>query len=107
MCAVKPERQAFTSPTTLRAKVSFLQAIERSSSHVRNPCPQMMSSRNTQAADDSLDGVWHPLHVQWGPSPGASAVLKDHVHFLAQRMGQSIKLKIKLPFFKRMIKNLI
>lgn len=40
MCAVKQERQAFTSQTTLRAKVSLLQAIERSSSHVRNPCPR-------------------------------------------------------------------
>lgn len=100
MCAVKQERQAFTSPTTLRAKVSLLQAIERSGSHVRNPCPQMMRSRNTQAADDSLDGVWRPLHVQWGPSPGASAVLKNHVLLLPQRKGQSIKLKTKLPFLK-------
>lgn len=80
MCAVKQERQPFTSPTTRRAKVSFLQAIERSSSHVRNPCPQMMGSRNTQTADDSLDGIWHSLHVQWGSSPGASAELKNHVH---------------------------
>lgn len=101
MCAVKQERQAFTSPTTLRAKVSFLQAIERSSSHVRNPCPQMMRSRNTQAADDSLDGVWHPPAHPVGSFPRSKCCVKESRPFLSSKDGAKYKTQNKTPIFLR------